>query len=991
MSIYFTKLSAIADIQDSPAKTYGLNNGKLIKTLGSMDAIYQGEIIGITSMAGFKDKLSEVNPDKAFLYGIPNGQPEEFVAVPTYRRAEISEIVGTEYGPVLTRTRSNFGYAEGQPGIMFIDIDGITGNPDVQVDKIYEAIPELKEYPHVVHPSSSSNIVGPDGKHYSRVKGLHLYWFVDDASRIPEYGQVLFDKLTLAGHSRVDVSKSGALLKRSVIDASVWQPERLDFVGGAVLNDGLTYSNREPVLRGERQDRIQIVPGDVFKPLSQNAKKNLDAVWSRMRSEKRPEAEQVSDAWVDASSSDTERKARQTVVRSRQSGRETILQPGFMLHPSNGSPFDVRDVADLARKDLSAARAKYHGMHIADPDTDESGKAMLYVNARDSIKIHSFKHGGKVFRVISTPVVQQGRATEDAENIADVLRNSGDFFRMDNGGLVRVGNDKLIYYSTMEDDVRVFVRDVSGYLSYQTAKGDADLPMGVAKQFLATVDSFGFPVIEKISRIPGLDKSLWMYGQKAGYHEPSKTYFLKDFSGVTNIKTPGDALAAVGRLLSPFSEYRHPDADKGRAAMLAAVLTSIFRPMLDTAPGIAIHTPMNGQSTGKTPMAEALAAAGGWGFASKGWKDNRENDKVIHAHLWNSGSSALYFDNVNGRFSSSTMAIILTSGIYSARELQKTRDVPVSTNVLMMLSANAYEPDKDMAVRWLEIPLVPQRIARDWMPVDKVDHQAFVSDAFGLVAYVRDNFDKTEIMTSVTNTKFPHWTDVVQYPVMALTGIDPMSRSDERGKDADYEDMFEIMGILDAVWGKTNSEERTSLTAGHFECHAGLSLAEMLTDKHNMKSNRFSAALARYARGRTETHGGETGPYLLECVADRPNDGAKTKLYRLTKPGAVEDASPMKHQTQNTVAGNVVALFDAGTYAEDEIADCDDDLVHQSSVVISDEQRIRLESMVADYGFDDPRGQTAMSILLNEQEMSCAEDEVGYYENILKNAGVRFL
>ena len=33
-----------------------------------------------------------------------------------------------------------------------------------------------------------------------------------------------------------------------------------------------------------------------------------------------------------------------------------------------------------------------------------------------------------------------------------------------------------------------------------------------------------------------------------------------------------------------------------------------------------------------------------------------------------------------------------------------------------------------------------------------------------------------------------------------------------------------------------------------------------------------------------------------------------------------------------------------------------------------------------------------MSIILNEQEMSCAEkNEVGYYENILKDAGVRFL
>ncbi|SEH89463.1 hypothetical protein SAMN04488075_1676 [Paracoccus alkenifer] len=574
----------------------------------------------------------------------------------------------------------------------------------------------------------------------------------------------------------------------------------------------------------------------------------------------------------------------------------------------------MRDVTDLARKDLDAARAKYHGMRIADPDTEDPGKAMIYVNRDRSVKINSFKHVGKLFDVKSCPVIQQGRHTEDAADISDVLRTSGDFYRTGDAGIVRIGNGKLNYYSTKDDDVRVFIQDVSDYFSYQTGKGEADLPMGVAKQFLATSGSFGFAKIEKVSRIPGLDKNLGMYGREAGFDEPTKTYFLNDYSDMTSIRTPQDAEAAIDRLLSPFTEYRFPDADKGRAAMLAAVLTSIFRPMLDTAPGIAIHTPMNGQSTGKTPMAEALAACGDWKFSPKSWKDKHENDKAIHAHLWNSGSSALYFDNVNGRFSSSTMAIILTSAMYSARELQKTNDVEVATNVLMMLSANAYSPDKDMAVRWLEISLVAQKINRPWKPVDKVDHKAFVSDAFGLVEYVRKNFDKTKLTSTIQNTKYPHWSSVVQYPVMALTGIDPMAISDARGIEADYEDQYAILGILDNVWDKVDDEQRERLSASAIEAHAGLSLSEMLTDKHNMKSNRFGIALGHYARGRNETHGGEVGPYLLECVADRPTDGAKIKLYRLTKPGHVEVTGTLT--MEETAAypvetNNVIALFDS--------------------------------------------------------------------------------
>src|SRR5262249_34403346 len=50
----------------------------------------------------------------------------------------------------------------------------------------------------------------------------------------------IYQALWLAGHGYIMVSKSGQALDRSLVDASVWQPERLDFAAQPVLGEGLS-------------------------------------------------------------------------------------------------------------------------------------------------------------------------------------------------------------------------------------------------------------------------------------------------------------------------------------------------------------------------------------------------------------------------------------------------------------------------------------------------------------------------------------------------------------------------------------------------------------------------------------------------------------------------------------------------------------------------------------------------------------------------------
>lgn len=76
--------------------------------------------------------------------------------------------------------------------------------------------------------------------------GKHLYLFPEKTTYIPRFWEVLGKRLWLAGYGRVEISRSGSLLSRTIIDLSVGSPDRLDFVAGAVCKDGLEQRLPEP-------------------------------------------------------------------------------------------------------------------------------------------------------------------------------------------------------------------------------------------------------------------------------------------------------------------------------------------------------------------------------------------------------------------------------------------------------------------------------------------------------------------------------------------------------------------------------------------------------------------------------------------------------------------------------------------------------------------------------------------------------------------------
>lgn len=210
-------------------------------------------------------------------------------------------------GCAISRTRNNFHWRE-ESGVIMIDVDLENEIPDLAAF-VREFMKDcgLDDYSYIYQASSSSNIYDSQGVCLKGCKGAHIYLLLTKQSETPEIANILFQRLLLKGRGFIKISKSGAVLRRTPMDASVYQPERIDFVAGAVLPDG--YSQRRPVMRvkGARE----ALSLGALGPLTARDQRDADAVVVRLMEDAKPEATRARQRWIDDAPTPQERLARE--------------------------------------------------------------------------------------------------------------------------------------------------------------------------------------------------------------------------------------------------------------------------------------------------------------------------------------------------------------------------------------------------------------------------------------------------------------------------------------------------------------------------------------------------------------------------------------------------------------------------------------------------------------------------------------------------------
>lgn len=247
-----------------------LSKGFRMSEDGQLEKIPGGQLLdgmatrmNVSSATELAALLSGLSPANALTYGVSEHANARVVS-----QSILAQIEQNGGPPVIARTRNFFSFSKSR-GILMLDYDPQDGQPSLTSNQlrtlIYSVAPAIEHAPHLITPSASSFIYKGDTC-LKGPSGLRMLIPVAEGTDIPRTGETLFKKLWLAGHGYIGISTAGSLLVRGPLDGSVWQPERLDFCGGAYCESPLEQRRPAPVVFNS--DSSPINTRDAIKSVS---------------------------------------------------------------------------------------------------------------------------------------------------------------------------------------------------------------------------------------------------------------------------------------------------------------------------------------------------------------------------------------------------------------------------------------------------------------------------------------------------------------------------------------------------------------------------------------------------------------------------------------------------------------------------------------------------------------------------------------------------
>lgn len=698
-------------------------DGVLQKT--SAAQLFAGEVgtVSVDNLTEFAGELVQARHHQAFAYGVCGLDHAAVVA---------KDMLARHPGAV-ARDREHFGWSAGG-GILFLDYDPPKGGEALERDDLIAAIrgavPFLADVEMLWRPSSSSNIMNTDTLVQLRgIAGQRLYLIVDQAARIPDIGAAIDAHLWANGFGRFDISKSGALLPRTLVDASVWQPERLDFVAGALCVSPLSQFGTNPVL----------IPGEVkmlrFDSITQPDLDNVKQRKAWAREEVKPKQEAVREGYIEEQAQrlaaesggepDTALNHYREVMRQAVDGK--LFADFKLLHTVGAvtTSVTVGEVLDNPKK--------WHNQRFADPLEPDYGndKRIAWLNLFSGSRpyIHSHAHGGRRFGLYRQPRVLQlpaGDLPGNADRCAELLALDGGVYDF-GGALVYVKGDRTTAVNVpwLQDRMGRLAQ----FLSFDGRSGEwrrCNLPKDLAAVMIAKGGGATMPSLTAICTTPTMLPDGEIV-EAPGIHEGSGLLLLAEGAGfepVPKSPTAAQVKGALAALWRPFADF--PFIDKSdQSVHWAALLTAVVRVSLPTSPGFAYDAPTAG--SGKTLLAScvtALATGQRPAISSPFTTEDETRKAITSSVLFN--RRVMLVDNQVFPLDSAALASFLTGTEWSDRVLGKNEMVSMPIRSLFIVTGNNLRLVGDINRRILTCRIDPQTEAsKTFMrafPLDPLDY-----------------------------------------------------------------------------------------------------------------------------------------------------------------------------------------------------------------------------------------------------------------------------
>lgn len=684
-------------------KKWGIDaEGRAIKEGSGQLVDGNAKAVCVKNPHAMAQQLERLESNQALIFGVP---PTQF-----------AHVVSTENLPnaapgTIARTTDFFKWRP-SAGWMMLDGDPLPEQKPLSQDEwlgiLYKCAPALRDAPCVWSVSSSSMIFNREtDEQITGIRGQRLYLLVADARDIPRAGAALADRLWLAGHGLYIVSKSGQTLERCPVDTAVWQTNRFDFAAPPVCVAPLEARRPEPLVFNNDADPL--VTTDAIPDLNALERQALINIKSSMRScdDLEKKLNEARAAWVEQRLQAMPRVPEAERECVRESLRDAVtnsrLFSDFLLTHSSGAVVRVGEILDNPDK--------WHGERFhdpIDPEYSNSDKRIAWVNLKSGGVpiIYSHAHGGtryKLLRSVATLKVIQGELPRIICEIMHRMANEHEIYER-GGHLMRLADTELVtvekaWLQTHLERTYTIMSTVGS----TNVWARRDCPEKIASRIMAARGDWKVPKVAGVVGFPVMrpDGSII---QKSGFDESTSLLYLSDNVDeiIPHALDKAALVETLRRIWEPFALFPF-DNDISRGVFLSALLTTVVRPTLPTAPAFLIRAFTPG--TGKTLLSECLMLLAGAPVKAMPLPENNEEIGKRLFSLLLTGRAGAILDNLSGVIDSPDLCVFLTSEEPEGRILGQSEIRSAPNRMLWVLNGNNVSAGGDTFRRILPITL----------------------------------------------------------------------------------------------------------------------------------------------------------------------------------------------------------------------------------------------------------------------------------------------
>lgn len=904
------KFTVITGIQPARlTKIIGVNSkGGMRKETSAMLSQGNAERVVLADLNELKTHLDSLSSAQAITWGVTK---YDSIAICTQAEA------AAKSGEAIARTRENFKFPS-SPGVMMIDHDGL---PEGELsrnqlrDRLIAAAPVLAGASMLWRPSASSGCIDANGSTLSGLTRHRLYIPVSDASLIPEAGKALQTLLWAStGAGWYEVGVAGQRLPRCLVDLSVWQPERLDFAGPCVLEDGVTRPKVEAEIYGDAAAQFDLTR--LIDSATPSIKKQAHTAQKAARSAIADQCAAARKQWVtEKAPAMAQRRgielAQATKVLER-AVTQRVLMGDFELTGADGKLVTVAELLDNPNR--------WHNARFADPlDPDADLRvavARLLNGSRPDL--YSHRHGGMRYELRRQSArVQLGRGmrVESTDAVLQILRDRSELFDFGTNAVAFVADGKAT--PVTRDWLVDHLGRVAEFYSVKTEHDEdgnvtsnreipEDAPTYIASAILAKHGGRDFRKLTAVTTAPTLRPDGSVLDTPG--HDPATGLMYVTTEAypmaVPSAPTVAQALDALAKLWHPIRLF--PFADEiAIGVTLSAMLSACLRSALPTCPATGFDAPAAG--TGKTLLAKCIGALATGGDVAVLPPTNEEDEcrKRLFAAL-RGGSKVLLWDNVREPLGNSVIDSFLTSALFADRVLGVSENVELPNRSLFLVSGNNLVLTGDTHRRILLARLdaqieTPFKREFEFDPLTEVcnNRQELVAAALIIVrAYITAGRPK---VAKGRIASFELWDDLVRQPLCWLRDrviesgrtdlpsfVDPAD-SIERAASENPE-TSKLTALLNAwidAFGTTPTTPKQAISRVEGWCPSNTALSDALEEIAGQNGKLNVRILGRWL----ERHSGQLCTGLRLVLANKTNGLKHWVVVRTVERSAADKTS----------------------------------------------------------------------------------------------------